>query len=164
MWQPQKQTGANYFLFLIFFSNILQFLLKHTRHAYSVHFEHFLCEMSIQLSFTLIEHEQYSKNRLRAKTPASLLLTQRSCLTLTRCSCSRCECTHLLTCTPKNIRYSRAAQACGVKRPSDYNQFLVTAADKGVPSLRGTATVVVKVSVEPDKVTERGTTPWFTFI
>ncbi len=59
----------------------------------------------------LIQRERRSKNRLDAEMIAALLLTRRSCFTLTRCS--RCECTHLLTCTPEKIR---AAHACGVKR------------------------------------------------
>ncbi len=54
-----------------------------------------------QCTVTLIQRKRRSKNRLGAETIAALLLTRRSCLTLTRCSCSRCECTHLLTCTAK---------------------------------------------------------------
>ncbi len=61
-----------------------------------------------QCTVTLIQRKRRSKNRLSAETIAALLLTRRSCLTLTRCSCSRCECTHLLTCTPKKIRAAHA--------------------------------------------------------
>ncbi len=57
---------------------------------------------------TLFEHEQRSKNRLGAERIAAALLTRRSCLTLTRCSCSRCEYTHLLTWAPKKIRAAYA--------------------------------------------------------
>ncbi len=56
-----------------------------------------------QCTVTLIQRKRRSKNRLGAETIAALLLTRRSYLTLTRCSCSLCECTHLLTCTPKKI-------------------------------------------------------------
>ncbi len=61
-----------------------------------------------QCTVTLIQRKRRSKIRLGAETIAALLLTRRSCLTLTRCSCSRCECTHLLTCTPKKIRAAHA--------------------------------------------------------
>ncbi len=65
-----------------------------------------------QCTVTLIQRKRRSKNRLGAETITALLLTRRSCLTLTRC-----ECTHLLTCTPKkNMRCSCAAHACGMKR------------------------------------------------
>ncbi len=53
-----------------------------------------------ECTVTLIQRKRRSKNRLGAETIAALLLT--------RCSCSRCECTHLLTCTPKKIRAAHA--------------------------------------------------------
>ncbi len=98
----------------IIFSCILFFhkvIVKHETH----HLHDFMVKFVIfnvnrvnfdqeQCTVTLIQRKRCSKNRPGAETIAPLLLTRRFCLTLTRCSCSRCECMHLLTYALKKIR------------------------------------------------------------
>ena len=95
-------------LHFLFWHSLLQFLVKHTRHTNSFHFWALFVWNHIyfvhqKCAFTLIEREQRRQNRLGGETLASLLLTRCSCWAPTCCSCSRCEFTHLLTCTPKKI-------------------------------------------------------------
>ncbi len=121
-----KTRGSDVCSCILFFHMII---VKHETH----HLHDFMVKFVIfnvnrvnfdqkQCNVILIQCKRRSKNRPSAETIAPLLLTRRSCLTLTRCSCSRCECTHLLTCMPKKIR---AAHACGVHQGLDLLKGIV---------------------------------------